>query len=160
MTSTIESRPVMSSLWIPILAVASRHPFARRSSVSIEDLARDAVLRAPCADLDYWEASRVPERTPAGHPIERGPVTGTFQEALALIGAGRGVYPVGAHAARYHARPDVAYVPFRGAPPLEWGLIWRMAGETTRVGAFARTARGLIAAQGGPEDRAPAHLAG
>jgi len=132
-----------------MLAVAARHPFARRASVSIEDLARDEVLRAPCADLDYWEASRVPERTPGGRPVERGRVTATFQETLALIGAGRGVYPVGAHVSRYYRRPDVAYVPFRDAPPLEWGLIWRRSGETARVRAFAGAAREAAEAQGG-----------
>ncbi|GAB2828632.1 LysR family transcriptional regulator [Actinoallomurus bryophytorum] len=134
-----------------VLAVSSRHPFARRESVSLEDLARDEVLRAPCSDLDYWEAARVPERTPGGRPIERGQPTATFQEMLTLIGAGRGIYPVGAHATRYYTRPDVTYVPFRGAPPLEWGLIWRTSAETSRVRAFDEAARDVITARGGPE---------
>jgi DNA-binding transcriptional LysR family regulator len=133
-----------------MLAVAKRHPFARWKSVSLEDLSRDEVLRAPCSDLDYWEASRVPERTPGGRPIARGQVTATFQEALTLIGAGRGVYPVGAHAARYYGRPDIAYVPFQDAPPLEWGLIWRRTGATTRVRAFAEAAREVTESRGGP----------
>jgi DNA-binding transcriptional LysR family regulator len=133
-----------------VLAVSSRHPFARRESVSLEDLARDEVLRAPCSDLGYWEAARVPERTPGGRRIERGQVTATFQEMLTLIGAGRGVYPVGAHATRYYTRPDVTYVPFRDAPPLEWGLIWRTSAETSRVRAFDEAARDVITARGGP----------
>jgi DNA-binding transcriptional LysR family regulator len=133
-----------------VLAVSSRHPFARRESVSLEDLARDEVLRAPCSDLGYWEAARVPERTPGGRRIERGQVTVTFQEMLTLIGAGRGVYPVGAHATRYYTRPDVTYVPFRDAPPLEWGLIWRTSAETSRVRAFDEAARDVITARGGP----------
>jgi DNA-binding transcriptional LysR family regulator len=133
-----------------VLAVSSRHPFARRESVSLEDLARDEVLRAPCSDLGYWEAARVPERTPGGRRIERGQVTVTFQEMLTLIGAGRGVYPVGAHATRYYTRPDVTYVPFRDAPPLEWGLIWRTSAETSRVRAFDEAARDIITARGGP----------
>jgi DNA-binding transcriptional LysR family regulator len=124
-----------------LLAVASGHPFARLASVSVEDLSRDEVLRAPCGGLDYWEADRVPERTPGGRGVERGQETATFQEMLTLIGAGRGVYPVGAHVQQYYARPDVAYVPFRDAPPLEWGLIWRTSGETARVHAFAEAAR-------------------
>ena len=124
-----------------LLAVSSGHPFARLASVSVEDLSRAEVLRAPCGGLDYWEADRVPARTPGGRGVERGQETTTFQEMLTLIGAGRGVYPVGAHAERYYARPDVAYVPFRDAPPLEWGLIWRASGETARVRAFAQAAR-------------------
>jgi hypothetical protein len=70
---------------------------------------------------------------------------------LTLIGAGRGVYPVGAHVRRFYARPDVTYVPFRDAPPLEWGLIWRASGATGRVRAFEQTARDVVQAQGGPE---------
>jgi hypothetical protein len=42
---------------------------------------------------------------------------------------------------QYYARPDVAYVPFRDATPLEWGLIWRTSGETSRAHAFAQAAR-------------------
>jgi hypothetical protein len=73
--------------------------------------------------------------------VERGQETATFQEMLTLIGAGRGVYPVGAHVRQYYTRPDVVYVPFRDAPPLAWGLIWRASGETGRVHAFAQGAR-------------------
>jgi DNA-binding transcriptional LysR family regulator len=132
-----------------VLAVSSRHPFARRESVSVEDLARDEVLRAPCSDLDYWEAARVPERTPGGRRIERGQLTATFQEMLTLIGAGQGVYPVGAHATRYYTRPDVTYVPIRDAPPLDWGLIWRTSAETSGIRAFDEAAREVIKARGG-----------
>ncbi len=126
-----------------VLAVSAGHPFARRPYVSLEDLARGEVLRAPCAGLDRWE--RVPERTPGGRDIERGPLTATFQEMLTLIGAGQGVYPVGEHVTRYYVRPDVAYVPLRDAPPLEWGLIWRSSAETARVRAFDRVAREVAA---------------
>jgi DNA-binding transcriptional LysR family regulator len=129
-----------------VLAVSSRHPFARRESVSVEDLSRDEVLRAPCSDIDGWEAARVPERTPGGRRIERGQLTATFQEMLTLIGAGQGVYPVGAHATRYYTRPDVTYVPIRDAPPLEWGLLWRTSSETSRIRAFDETARDVTKA--------------
>jgi predicted nicotinamide N-methyase len=56
---------------------------------------------------------------------------------------------VGAHTRRYHARPDVAYVPLDDAPPLEWGLAWRAGAETARVRAFARAAVDLLAAGDG-----------
>jgi hypothetical protein len=63
---------------------------------------------------------------------------------LTLIGAGRGVFPVGAQARRYYARPDVAYIPFTDAPPLRWGLLWRADNATARVLAFAEAARDLL----------------
>jgi hypothetical protein len=78
----------------------------------------------------------------AGVPVL--PPTATFQEALMLVGAGQGVLPVGAHVRRYCARPDVSYVPFRDAPPVEWGLAWPRGRATARVLAFTRAAEDLI----------------
>ncbi|MFG1754249.1 hypothetical protein [Streptosporangium sandarakinum] len=51
-------------------------------------------------------------------------------------GAGRGVFPVGAQARRYH-------VPFEDAPPLRWGLLWRADNATARLRAFAEAAHDL-----------------
>ncbi|MBZ4323887.1 hypothetical protein [Streptomyces huiliensis] len=59
-----------------------------------------------------------------------------------LVGAGEGVVEVGARAARYYPRPDVAYVPFDDAPPFAWGLIRRTADTTARVRAFVAAAGG------------------
>ena len=108
-----------------MLAVPSGHPFARRESVSLEDLARVRLLRLPENVPDSLQRNCTPRATPSGRPIEHGPATATFNEMLALIGAGQGAFTVGAQVRRYYARPDVAYVPFSDAPPLEWGLLWR-----------------------------------
>jgi hypothetical protein len=67
-----------------------------------------------------------------------------LQELLTLVGAGRGVLPVGAHSMRYDARPDVTYVIVRDAPPLRWGLLWRADAETARIRTFSRAAVGLV----------------
>ena len=123
-----------------LLAVPAGHPFARQETVSLEDLARERVLSAPCSLPDYWREADGPRRTPRGRPIAVGRRAETFQEILVHIGAGDGVFPVGAHAATYHARPEVVYVPFRDARPLEWGLVWPASGATARVRAFARAA--------------------
>lgn len=123
-----------------VLAVAAGHPFARRESVSVEDLARDKVLQAPCSLPDHWREPGSPRLTPGGRPIESGAAVETFQEILTLVGAGHGIFPVGAQATRYYARPDVAYVPFGDAPPLDWGLVWRTARATARIRAFSEAA--------------------
>lgn len=132
-----------------VLAVSARHPFAGRASVSLEDLARDKVLR-PRAMPDYMDESLVPRRTPGGRPIERGPEFGTVQEMLSLIGAGLGMFPVPAHASRYDTRPDVAYVPIRDGLPRERRFIWRTIAETDRIRAFVRTAGDVVAASAAP----------
>lgn len=128
-----------------MLAVPSGHPFARRESVSLEDLARAPLLQLPGTLPDSLREDRTPRTTPSGRVIERGPSAATFNEILTLIGAGHGVFPVGAQAGRYYARPDVAYIPFSDAPPLLWGLLWRADNSTARVRAFVRAAGDLLA---------------
>jgi DNA-binding transcriptional LysR family regulator len=132
-----------------VLAVPARHRLARRASVSLEDLAADRVLR-PRSMPDYMDESLVPRRTPGGRLIERGLDFGTVQEMLSLIGAGKGVFPVPAHAATYDTRPDVVYLPIRDGLPRERRLIWRAAAETNRIRAFTQAALDLVKAGGNP----------
>ncbi|WP_333769993.1 LysR family transcriptional regulator [Streptomyces sp. IBSBF 2435] len=124
-----------------LLAVPAEHAFARRTAVSVEDLARTELLRAPCSLPDHWREPGSPRVTPAGRPIPVGRSAATLQETLTLVGAGLGVFPVGAHAARFHARPDVAFVPFHDTPPLEWGPVWRASRANARVRAFTEAVR-------------------
>lgn len=130
-----------------LLAVSARHPFARRPSVSFADLARTKVLRTPPTVPDYWDQALVPQHTPDGRPVERGPSFGTVQEMLALVGAGMGTYPVPTQATSYHARPDVAYVPIHDAPPYQWRFVWLSATETAKIRAFDRAAATLAKAR-------------
>ncbi|MDO0934149.1 LysR family transcriptional regulator [Streptomyces sp. DG2A-72] len=130
-----------------MLAVPSQHPFARRESVSLEDLARVRLLQLPATLPDSLREDRTPRTTPSGRSIEPGPSAATFNEMLTLIGAGQGVFPVGSQARRYYVRPDVVYVRFSDAPPLRWGLLWRTDGATARVRAFAEAANDLITGQ-------------
>ncbi|RSN56727.1 LysR family transcriptional regulator [Actinomadura sp. WAC 06369] len=127
-----------------MLAVPVGHPFASRPTVSMEDLARVTLLQLPDTLPDSLRDDRTPHTTPSGRPIDLGPTGATFNEILTLIGAGRGVFPVGAQARRYYARPDVAYIPFSDAPPLQWGLLWRADNTTARVRAFTQAAHDLI----------------
>jgi DNA-binding transcriptional LysR family regulator len=124
-----------------LLAVPADHHFARRTAVSVEDLAHTELLRAPCSLPDHWREPDSPRVTPAGRPIPLGRTAATFQEILTLVGAGLGVFPVGAHAARFHARADVAFVPFHDTPPLEWGPVWRASRANARVRAFTEAVR-------------------
>ena len=88
------------------------------------------------------------ELIPDGLPLAAGPPAATLNELLMLVGAGAGVFPVGAQTRRYYARPDVSYVAFSDAPPLRWGLVWRTDRANARVRAFARAAASLTAASG------------
>jgi DNA-binding transcriptional LysR family regulator len=123
-----------------VLAVAARHPFARRDHVTLDDLARDTVLRAAHPAPAYWRAPPAPWTTARGAPITRGPTSRTFQELLAAVAAGAGVCPLAGHAADYFNRPTVRFVPFRDAPPASWALVWRTSGATARIRALAELA--------------------
>ncbi|MFD4356690.1 LysR family transcriptional regulator [Nocardia sp. NPDC058519] len=128
-----------------MLAVPSGHDFARRASLSLEDLAEVAMIRNPPELPAYFDQFHHPERTPSGRPIEPGPTAATFQEILALVGAGKGVYLTTEQAPLFYVRPDVTFVPVTDAPPLQFGLGWLNTGLTARVQAFVRTASDVAA---------------
>ncbi|GAA5193478.1 LysR family transcriptional regulator [Rugosimonospora acidiphila] len=128
------------------LAVGVEHPLARRDTLSVEDLAGVTMLQLPDTLPGSLRADRTPETTPSGQPIRRGRPAATFHEILTLVGAGRGVFPVGAQVRRYYARPDVVYVHLHDAPPLQWGLLWRADAATARVRAFSEAAHDLVTA--------------
>ncbi|WP_457028852.1 LysR family transcriptional regulator [Kitasatospora sp. P5_F3] len=103
-----------------LLAVPGGHRLAGRESVSVAELGELRLLAAETS----------------------------LQEALTLVGAGQGVFPVGAHVRRYHPRPDVGYVRLDGAEPLEWRLHWRADGATARVRLFEEVMRELLGVPG------------
>ncbi|HEY1177668.1 MAG TPA: LysR family transcriptional regulator [Phytomonospora sp.] len=126
-----------------VLAVHKGHPFARRAEVSAEDLAEVALLDFEGEPPSYWRDFHAPARTPSGREIPRGAMVGNFQEALTLVGAGVGAFLSPAHAADYHPRPNVVYVPL-AAEPVDYGLVWRAGDENRAVRAFADTARKVV----------------
>ncbi|HEX2312785.1 MAG TPA: LysR family transcriptional regulator [Thermomonospora sp.] len=140
-----------------VVAVASGHPLAGRPVVDVEDLADHAMIDIAEPAPRSWRELFSPRVTPGCRPIPRGPVVGTLQEALSMIAAGRGAMLFCAPTAAYHGRPDTTFVPVQGLPPSSFGLVWRRAGETARVRAFARAA--ARAAQATRAARAEVRLA-
>jgi DNA-binding transcriptional LysR family regulator len=134
-----------------LLAVSARHRLARRPSVSLADA--DTVLLEDPHVPDYWAEVLAPHRPAGIPPVNRGPVFGTAQEMLALVGAAKGVFPVPAQAPRYYSRPDVVFVPVHDAPPFEWILTWPNTAHTARVQAFNRAAQDLAQAGWSPDSQ-------
>ncbi|MFB4271565.1 LysR substrate-binding domain-containing protein [Nonomuraea sp. GTA35] len=129
------------------LMVPARHPFAERPSVSVEDLARTTLIPMTGERIpQYWLDAMYPRHTPSGLPIPHGPGAAYWQEAVSLVGAGKGVSPASLRAARYYSHPGVVMVPFDDAPPIEYGLLWPVSRETGRVRAFAELIRRTAAA--------------
>jgi DNA-binding transcriptional LysR family regulator len=129
-----------------VLALPAAHPLAGAPDVGLDEVADDPHLDLAGPVPDYWRAVHLPAVAPGGAPIRRGPAAATMHEALLLVAAGRGVCGVAPGYARRQARPDVAFVPLRDAPPFESGLVWRSGDDSGPVREFARVAADLAAA--------------
>lgn len=139
-----------------VLAVPAGHELADRPAVSMEDFA-DRLFLDPGPTLpDSWTEAMLPQRTPSGRPIPRGPRAGTFHEVLTMVAAGEGLMPLNEHVLRYYTHPEVVFVPVHDAPATAWSLVWRR-------GALHPWVRGLVdvATDLGPRrtgaDRFPDH---
>ncbi|MBV2363174.1 LysR family transcriptional regulator [Streptomonospora nanhaiensis] len=151
----LEAGPVVFSEPRALL-VPHRHPFARRAWVCLEDLAHTPLVTLSGAAPDYWREYHYPSRTPQGRTVVHGTAAESWAEVLALVATGHGVSPAALRGAQYHSRPCLAFVPMRGAPPVEYGLVWPRRGRTARVRAFCDTVLERRAAQ----DGAPASATG
>jgi DNA-binding transcriptional LysR family regulator len=118
-----------------VVAVPATHPYARSDILTAADLGRTSVLR--------MRGMPLPADGEAGPSTPAEPVA-TLDEALTLVGLGRGVLPVGSHVQRYHPRPDVTYVPLRDSARLEWRLVWLPERGTARVRAFSAAADEVV----------------
>ena len=112
------------------------------SSRSLADhTAHDAGGKLPEEYLD----TLIPPRTPSGRPIQRRHIPHpTPTEILSLVARNEIVHPSIASLPDYVRHPGVAYVPIRGLPPSEAGLIWSTARETAAIRAFAAVAHGVL----------------
>ncbi|MET9495610.1 LysR family transcriptional regulator [Streptomyces sp. NPDC006552] len=131
------------------LVVPASHALADRETVTLEDFAAIPLVTARQVS-PVWRAAHFPRRTPAGRPIEQGPAASDWEGVLSLVGAGRGATVAALRAARYHHRPDVAYVPFSDAPPVEYALMWREQDMRPGLQALIRATVELAPPRPGP----------
>lgn len=123
-------------------AVAARHPLAKRSSVSIEDIADYAVFRTPPPFPSALMDAFNPQVTPSGRPIRRDCAIRTVGEGLQAVASGRIVH-ITVDGIPFFRRPDIVLIPVHDMPPMPLGLVWRRADENQRIRALAKVACGL-----------------
>ncbi|WP_030104085.1 LysR family transcriptional regulator [Actinoalloteichus caeruleus] len=125
-----------------LLAVSTNHPLARRTSVTVEELAEWDVVR-PLGDApDYWMAARVPRATPAGLPISSSVAISTIHEGLATVAGGEHVMLVCRPLADRAARRDVRFLPVAGMEASsQLGLVWRRDRGGDQLVTLARLLR-------------------
>ncbi len=124
--------------------MSTRHRFARRRSVSLEDLAGETVADGTNLPAELREGLS-PSFTPSGRPVVRAQPMDTMADILAAVARGELIHPTVFSLRDYYGRPGVTYVPFHDAPPSESGLVWRavMSSEPL-ITAFVTVARGVL----------------
>lgn len=123
-----------------VLAVAESHRFAKRASISIEELGGEPVCEPTGLPQALWEAV-VPHATPSGVEIPRTVEVQTPNEIFALVARGKIVHPTVRAAQTLYPRAGVIFVPISDMPPLLLGLIWVTAHENNRIRALADLVR-------------------
>ncbi|MFI6940939.1 LysR family transcriptional regulator [Streptomyces sp. NPDC050418] len=121
------------------LLVADSHPLARRSTVSLEELAHETLLTIGGAAPQHWLDHNFPRRTPSGRPIPQGHAAISWQEIPFLVAAGEGVSLACTDAQLHYATPGVTWIPVKEPLPCHFAPIWPKNGETSRVRTFVET---------------------
>jgi DNA-binding transcriptional LysR family regulator len=127
-----------------VVAVARDHPLARRSSITLEDLANYRVAR-----IESWTPEQAegacPSHAPSGRRIRRTRESPTnFAALLRMVAVGEAVHPTVPSLRDFAGRPDVVFVPLAGLPPAESALISRRGPTSRRLQAFVDVARQLL----------------
>ncbi|WP_431938697.1 LysR family transcriptional regulator [Nocardia grenadensis] len=114
------------------VALAAAHPLAGRESIDFADLLDEPFVAAPAetgAWRDFWLA--VDER--AGRAPRIGAVTDQPDAWLSAIANGYGIALAPESAARFYARPGIAYRPLTGVPASRVGVVWKTESDTDPV---------------------------
>jgi DNA-binding transcriptional LysR family regulator len=110
------------------VAMAVHHPLAERESLRFAELLDEPVIAAPAATgafRDHW----IGAEARGGRPVTVGAVTELPDDWLSAIANGDGIALAPASAARYYARPDIAYRPVHGIAPSTVALAWPKTGQ-------------------------------
>ena len=116
------------------IAMAADHPLARRGGLRFADLLDEPFVAAPESTgtfRDHW----LEIEARGGRPVRIGAVTELPDDWLSAIAAGDGIAIAPESAARFYARPDIAYRPVTGVTPSTVALAWPKG--AARSGALA-----------------------
>ncbi len=142
-----------------VLALAARHPLAARDELHLRDLAGEVFLTQRSDSNPRFRERWRQEQVRAGLDGRIAQEVVNAEELFALLTAGRGVCLVPATAARYYARPGLAYVPVVDADSVPITLAWRPGTEQPLlqhvVDAARAVAQELLAAPGQTDWLAP-----
>ncbi|MGC0330525.1 DNA-binding transcriptional LysR family regulator [Streptomyces sp. SAI-170] len=115
-----------------VVALAESHPLAAREVIDFSEVLDEPFVAAPAqtgAWRDHWLATE--ER--AGRPPRIGAVTEHPDDWLTAIANGHGIALAPESAARYYARPGIAYRPLTGVGPTRVAVAWPPHSDTDAV---------------------------
>ena len=127
-----------------VLAVATDHPLAERSSVSVEDLADYTTTDIPGFSREVMDAYS-PPCTPSGRSIRRAALR-SVTEVMTRVAAGEVVHPTLPAVMSHSHHPGIVVVPIRDLAPTETALVWLRSREGIKIQAFAQTAADVVSA--------------
>jgi LysR family transcriptional regulator, benzoate and cis,cis-muconate-responsive activator of ben and cat genes len=129
------------------LIVSTEHRLANRDLIDPEELAFEALPTLPDNhQLGPWAAFHLPDHTPSGRPIARGPLIRTVREMLAVVKSGEAVALLNAEAERYYSDPGIRYIDIDVAP-VETALVRRRADRRRVILDLEECSRDVAAAQ-------------
>ncbi|HEY1095149.1 MAG TPA: LysR family transcriptional regulator [Glycomyces sp.] len=122
------------------VAMAADHPLAQRETLAFAELVDEPFIAAPAATgafRDHWLGAE----SRGGRPVKVGAVTEHPDDWLTAIANGDGIALAPASAARYYARPDIAYRDLEGVAPSTVALAWpKSLKPTPALADFIRAA--------------------
>jgi DNA-binding transcriptional LysR family regulator len=114
------------------VALPAAHPLAARDRIDFRELWDEPFVAASPESgwwRDFWLATDERE----GHPVRIGAVTDQPDEWLSAIANAHGIALAPESAARFYARPGVAYRPVDGVSPSQVGVAWAPADDANPV---------------------------
>jgi DNA-binding transcriptional LysR family regulator len=127
------------------LVVPADHRLARRSLISPEELAQETLPTLPDDhQLGAWAAIHLPDHTPSGRPIAKGPVVTTVRECLAAVESGEAVVIFAGRAEHYYSNPGIKYVDI-DLPPVGTALVRRRADRRRAIADLEKCCRDVAA---------------
>ena len=124
-----------------VLLVAHDHRLAGSSSVSVADIAHDAM---PRVSDQAWNAFWRIDPRPDGTPAPGGPLVRALEDKLELIAGGQAVAIIATEEHDSALRPDLVTIPLTDAAPSQVVLATRPGEQRPLVLAFSRSARALL----------------
>ncbi|MBD0737953.1 LysR family transcriptional regulator [Streptomyces sp. CBMA29] len=114
------------------VALPEAHPLAARETIAFRDLWDEPFVAAP-AETGRWRDEWLAAGEREGRPVRIGAVTDLPDDWLTAIANGYGVALAPASAARFYARPGIAYRPVSGVSDSEVGVAWAPADDANPV---------------------------